>query len=76
MLQVDNIMSTPKTRLLILDDRDSYEVRDRAVIAMQMHAYGQAIGFFERYLELTPHAEDGARIREQIAYLRAWMEQN
>ncbi|HEX6178276.1 MAG TPA: tetratricopeptide repeat protein [Thermoanaerobaculia bacterium] len=63
-------------RLLILDDRDSYEVRDRAVIAMQMHAYQQAIDFFERYLELTPHAEDSARIREQIAYLRAWMDQN
>lgn len=63
-------------RLLILDDRDPYEVRDRAVIAMQMHAYSQAIDFFERYLELTPHAEDGARIREQIAYLRAWMDQN
>ena len=63
-------------RLLILDDRDAYEVRDRAVIAMQMHAYQQAIDFFERYLELTPHAEDSARIREQIAYLRAWMDQN
>ncbi|HUP47717.1 MAG TPA: tetratricopeptide repeat protein [Thermoanaerobaculia bacterium] len=63
-------------RLLILDDRDFYEVRDRAVIAMQMHAYTQAIDFFERYLELAPHAEDHARIREQIAYLRAWMDQN
>lgn len=63
-------------RLLILDDRDSYEVRDRAMIAMQMHAYTQAIGFFERYLELSPHAEDRGRIRDQIAYLRAWMDQN
>ena len=63
-------------RLLILDDRDSYEVRDRAMIAMQMHAYTQAIDFFERYLELSPHAEDRARVREQIAYLRAWMDQN
>ena len=63
-------------RLLILDDRDSYEVRDRAAIAMQMHAYTQAIDFFERYLELTPHAEDATRIREQITYLRAWMDQN
>jgi regulator of sirC expression with transglutaminase-like and TPR domain len=63
-------------RLLILDDRDSYEVRDRAMLAMQMHAYTQAIEFFERYLELSPHAEDRARVRDQIAYLRAWMDQN
>jgi regulator of sirC expression with transglutaminase-like and TPR domain len=63
-------------RLLILDDRDSFEVRDRAMVAMQMHAYTQAIEFFERYLELAPHAEDRARVRDQIAYLRAWMDQN
>jgi len=41
-----------------------------------MHAYAQAIDFFERYLELVPHAEDRARIREQIAYIRAWLDQN
>jgi regulator of sirC expression with transglutaminase-like and TPR domain len=63
-------------RLLILDERDPYEIRDRAAIAVQMHAYNQAIDFFERYLELMPHAEDRARIREQIAYLRAWLDQN
>ncbi len=63
-------------RLLILDGRDPYEIRDRAAIAVQMHAYAQAIGFFERYLELVPHAEDRARIGEQIAYLRAWLDQN
>ena len=63
-------------RLLILDQRDPFEIRDRAAIAMQMHAYTQAIDFFERYLELMPHAEDRARVREQIAYLRAWLDQN
>ncbi|MGZ8867630.1 MAG: SirB1 family protein [Thermoanaerobaculia bacterium] len=63
-------------RLLILDDRDTYEVRDRAMLAMQMHSYSQAIEFFERYLELAPLAEDRARVRDQIAYLRAWMDQN
>ena len=41
-----------------------------------MHAYAQAIEFFERYLELVPHADDCMRIREQIAYLRAWLDQN
>ena len=63
-------------RLLILDDRDSYELRDRATLAVQMHAYRLAIDCFERYLALTPHAEDQARIREQIAYLSAWLDQN
>lgn len=63
-------------RLLILDDRDAYEVRDRALLAVQMHAYRHAIRCFERYLELMPHAEDRGRVRDQIAYLRAWMDQN
>lgn len=63
-------------RLLILDDRDAYEVRDRAALAMQMHAYHQAIELFERYLALMPSADDRPRVREQIAYLRAWLDQN
>ena len=63
-------------RLLILDDRDAYEVRDRAGLAMQMHGYRQAIELFERYLALMPSAEDRSRVREQIAYLRAWLDQN
>jgi regulator of sirC expression with transglutaminase-like and TPR domain len=63
-------------RLLILDDHDAYEVKDRASVAMQMHAYGQAIECLERYLALMPHAGEAPRIREQVAYLRAWIEQN
>jgi regulator of sirC expression with transglutaminase-like and TPR domain len=63
-------------RLLILDDRDAYEVRDRAALAMQMHAYRQAIELFERYLSLMPSAQDRSRVREQIAYLSAWLDQN
>ena len=63
-------------RLLILDDRDAYEVRDRAALAMQMHAYAQAIELFERYLALMPSAGDRSRVREQIGYLRAWLDQN
>lgn len=63
-------------RLLILDERDPYELRDRAALAMQMHAYAQAIECLERYLALMPHAGDSARVRERIAYLRAWIEQN
>src|SRR5437867_144991 len=63
-------------RLLILDENDSFEVRDRAAVAVQMHAYGEAIACLERYLALTPHADDNARVREQIAWLQAWFQQN
>ena len=63
-------------RLLILDANDPYELHDRATIAVQLHAYQEAIECFERYLALKPHADDLARVREQIAYLRAWLEQN
>lgn len=63
-------------RLLILDDRDAYEVRDRGTLAMQMHEYRLAIELLERYLALMPSAEDRSRVREQIAYLHAWLGQN
>src|SRR6185436_11884112 len=63
-------------RLLILDNRDAYEVRDRAQLAMQMHAYRQSIELFERYIALAPSAQYHSRVREQIAYLRAWLDQN
>lgn len=63
-------------RLLILDARDAYEIRDRAGLAMQMHTYALAIECLERYLDLMPHADDRNVVREQIAYLRAWIEQN
>jgi len=63
-------------RLLILDDRDAFELRDRAALAMQMHAYAVAIECLQRYLALQPHADDVTRVREQIAYLRAWIDQN
>lgn len=63
-------------RLLILDDRDAFELRDRAALAMQMHAYAVAIECLQRYLALQPHADDVVRVREQIAYLRAWIDQN
>lgn len=59
-------------RLLILDAHDPYEVRDRASLAMQMHAYALAVECLERYLSLMPHADDRNLVREQIAYLRAW----
>jgi regulator of sirC expression with transglutaminase-like and TPR domain len=63
-------------RLLILDANDPFEVHDRASLAVQMHEYRAAIECFERYLALMPHADDFTRVREQIAWLRAWMEQN
>ena len=63
-------------RLLILDENDPFEVRDRAAVAVQMHAYAEACRCLERYIALMPHADDTARMREQIAWLRAWFQQN
>lgn len=63
-------------RLLILDDRDAFELRDRAALAMQLHAYQQAIDLFERYLTIAPTADDRSRVREQVLYLRAWLGEN
>ena len=63
-------------RLLILDQNDPYELHDRASVAVQMHEYREAIECFQRYLSLMPHAENVARVREQITWLRAWLEQN
>ena len=51
-----------------------YEIRDRAALAMQMHEYALAIELFERYLVLAPHAEDRHRVRDQLTWLRAWLE--
>src|SRR6266699_3589103 len=53
-------------RLLILDQNDPYELHDRASVAVQMHEYREAIECFQRYLSLMPHAENVARVREQI----------
>jgi len=63
-------------RLLILDERDPYELRDRAALAMQMHAYATAIDCLQRYLALAPTGDDSLRARGQIAYLQAWFEEN
>jgi regulator of sirC expression with transglutaminase-like and TPR domain len=63
-------------RLLILDERDIFELRDRAGLAMQMHEYPEAVEMLSRYLELAPHAEDRRQVREQLDYLRAWLSQN
>lgn len=63
-------------RLLLLDERDSFELRDRGLVSMQLHRYDEAVEFLERYLLAAPHADDRSRIREQIEYLKAWMDQN
>lgn len=63
-------------RLLILDDRDGYELRDRGVVAMELHRYDEAIEYLERYLALVPHAEDRRAIKDQLDWLRAWLDPN
>jgi regulator of sirC expression with transglutaminase-like and TPR domain len=63
-------------RMLILDERDPYETRDRGTLAMQLHHYREAIQYLERYLEMAPFADDLVKVREQIDYLRAWLDRN
>lgn len=64
-------------RLLMIDGRDPDEIRARGVLGMQLHRYREAISDFERYLEVAPPwAEDTAIVREQIDWLRAWLDQN
>ena len=63
-------------RLLILDERDPYEMRDRSTLSMQLHRYRDAIESLERYLEMVPYADDLPKVREQIDYLRAWIDRN
>jgi len=56
-------------RLLILDQRDTFELRDRAALAMQLHSYRDAIDYLERYLAINPNAaDDGPRLIEEIVY--------
>lgn len=63
-------------RLLILDERDAWETRDRGLLAMRLHDYASAIRHLEHYLELSPEAEDRRRILQEIVYLRSWLDQN
>ena len=52
------------------------ENQDIVACSPQMHAYAEAVACLERYLAIMPHADDNARVREQIAWLRAWFQQN
>lgn len=63
-------------RLLMIDGDDSYQIRDRGLVAMKLHRYREAIAALEDYLARAPHAEDRHRIREQIEYVRAWLSSN
>ena len=63
-------------RMLILDATDPYEIRDRGLLAMQVHRYEEALEFLDRYLERAPYAEDARQIRESAEYLRRWLRHN
>lgn len=63
-------------RLLVLDENDPYELRDRAVMAMELHRYDDAIRCLERYLTAMPSAEDRGRVRDEIDWLRGWTSNN
>lgn len=60
-------------RLLVLDQGDAYEVRDRALLAMQTHRYSEALESLERYLILMPYAEDRGAVLEHVNFLKSWL---
>lgn len=63
-------------RLMILGEVEPWDFRDRGFLAMQLHRYDEAIENLERYLQVAPSADDAPRIREEIRYLREWLNLN
>jgi regulator of sirC expression with transglutaminase-like and TPR domain len=63
-------------RLLMIDGDDPYQIRERGLVAMKLHRYREAIVALQDYLDRAPRAEDRQRIREQIEYVRAWLNSN
>ncbi|MBW3671543.1 MAG: tetratricopeptide repeat protein [Acidobacteria bacterium] len=63
-------------RLMILGEAEPWDLRDRGLLAMQLHRYEEAIENLERYLQVAPSAEDAPRIRDEIRYLRDWLTLN
>ena len=61
-------------RLLILDPASAEDTRDRGVIYTRLECFGQAKDDFERYLELSPDADDAPAIREQVVELAKQIE--
>jgi regulator of sirC expression with transglutaminase-like and TPR domain len=53
-------------RLVILDPAAAEDVRDRGAIYLQLECFQQALGDFERYLQLMPDAADATVVREKI----------
>jgi regulator of sirC expression with transglutaminase-like and TPR domain len=49
------------------------EHKQRAVALLQQHRMREALGSFQRYLELSPEAPDRERIDEQIHNIAFWM---
>jgi regulator of sirC expression with transglutaminase-like and TPR domain len=63
-------------RILILQQGDVWDIRDRGLLEMQLHRYREAIEDLRRYLEMVPYAEDAGRIRDEIDYLEGWLNRN
>ena len=60
-------------RILILDQHDPWELRERGFLQMRLHDYEAAIEDFEQYLRAAPYAEDERKIRDQMRTLRSWL---
>jgi regulator of sirC expression with transglutaminase-like and TPR domain len=56
-------------RLLVLDPASAQDIRDRGLIYLRLECFKQALEDLQRYLSLSPQAEDAEAIRDQIAAL-------
>jgi len=69
----------PEKALRVLDllieatPESADEHKQRAVALLQQHRMREALGAFQRYLELSPEAPDRARVDEQIHNIAFWM---
>lgn len=60
-------------RILILDERDPWELRERGLLRVRLHDYEAAVEDLEQYLRSAPYAEDARKIRDEIEVLRSWL---
>jgi regulator of sirC expression with transglutaminase-like and TPR domain len=60
-------------RLLILEPQAATEIRDRGLLSCQLKRYVEAMADLERYLKVSPEAEDAEVIRHHLRSIRQRM---
>ncbi len=62
-------------RLLILDPASADDLRDRALVSLQLECFAQALADFQSYLQIRPDAPDARTVRRHIARLSKQVKQ-